>query len=52
MTGSTTAVWITVLLLTPFWWAMALLVVAVLADLSLLSRRRVFRLFARLAHAA
>jgi len=49
---STTAVWITVLLLTPAWWALALLALALLADLSVVWRPRVLRLFGRLAHAA
>jgi hypothetical protein len=49
---STTAVWITVLLLAPVWWALALLALALLADMSIVWRPRVFRLFGRLAHAA
>jgi len=52
MTGSTIAMWITVLLRTPVWWALALLVLALLADLSPVWRPRVLRLFARLGHAA
>ena len=52
MTGSTTATWIAVLLLTPVWWALALIVLALLADVSTLWRPRVLRLFGRLAHAA
>jgi len=49
---SITAVWITVLLLLPMWWGLALLMLALLADASALWRPRVLRLFGRLAHAA
>jgi len=52
MTASPIAMWITVLLLTPVWWALALVVLALLADVSALWRPRVLRLFSRLAHAA
>jgi len=52
MTASPMAAWITVLLLTPVWWALALLALAVLADISAMWRPRVFRLFERLSHAA
>jgi hypothetical protein len=52
MPASPIAAWITVLLLTPVWWALALLALALLADVSTLWRPRVLRLFARLAHAA
>ena len=54
MTGSISpiAMWITVLLLTPVWWALALLMLALLADASALWRPRVLRLFGRLAHAS
>jgi hypothetical protein len=47
----TTARWITVALLTPFWWGMGLLVLAFVADLVPLRRRQVFALFGRLEHA-
>ena len=40
-----TAPWIAVALLTPFWWAMGLFILAVLADLSPGWRTRVSRLF-------
>ena len=52
MSASTIAVWTTVLLLTPLWWALALLALALLADVSVLWRPRVLRLFERLSHAA
>ena len=41
----TTAAWITVALLTPFWWAMGLFILALLGDLSPRWRPRVARLF-------
>ena len=44
----TTAAWIMVALLTPFWWAMGLFILAVLGDLSPRWRPRVSRLFDRL----
>lgn len=44
----TTATWIAVALLTPFWWAMGLFILAVLGDLSPRWRPRVSRLFDRL----
>jgi hypothetical protein len=49
---STTAMWIAVLLLMPVWWALALLMLALLADVSAQWRPRVLRLFGRLAHAS
>jgi len=52
MPASPIAAWITVWLLTPFWWALALLALALLADASSLWRPSVLRLFDRLAHAA
>lgn len=45
MFTSTTATWIAIALLTPFWWAMGLFVLAVLGDLSPRWRTRVSRLF-------
>ena len=44
----TTATWVAVALLTPFWWAMGLFILAVLGDLSPRWRPRVSRLFDRL----
>ena len=41
----TTATWIAVALLTPFWWAMGLFILALLGDLSPGWRTRVSRLF-------
>ena len=41
----TTATWIAVALLTPFWWAMGLFTLALLGDLSPRWRTRVSRLF-------
>ena len=41
----TTATWIAVALLTPFWWGLALLIMAWLGDLSAPLRPRVSRLF-------
>jgi hypothetical protein len=43
-----TATRITIALLTPFWWGMGLLVLALLGDVSLRWRGRVSRLFDRL----
>ena len=43
-----TAMWITVALLTPFWWGLCLFVLALLGDLSRVWRGRVSRLFDRL----
>lgn len=42
----TTATWITVALLTPFWWGLGLFVLAWLGDVSHWWRPRVSRLFA------
>ena len=41
----TTPTWIAIALLTPFWWALGLFVLAVLGDLSPRWRTRVTRLF-------
>jgi hypothetical protein len=41
----TTAQWIAVALLAPFWWAMGLLLLALVADVSPRSRQHVFALF-------
>jgi hypothetical protein len=41
----TSATWIPIALLTPFWWALGLFVLAVLGDLSPRWRTRVSRLF-------
>jgi hypothetical protein len=41
----TTATWITIALLAPFWWAMGLFALAVLGDVSPGWRPRVSRLF-------
>ena len=43
-----TATWITIALLTPFWWGLGLFVLALLGDLSPGERARVSRLFDRL----
>ena len=43
-----TARWIAIALLAPFWWGLALLVLAVLGDLYPGWRRRVSRLFDRI----
>ena len=48
MFGLTVSQWITVALLTPFWWGMGLLVVALLGDISPSWRVRATRLFNRL----
>jgi hypothetical protein len=48
MFGLSMATWITVLLLTPFWWGMGLLMLAFLGDVSPWWRPRVSRLFDRL----
>jgi hypothetical protein len=50
----TTAIWITVALLTPFWWGLGLLILARLGDASPRLRPRVRRLFDSLerTHAA
>ena len=45
-----TATWIAIALLTPFWWGMGLLVLALLASLSPWWHTRVSRLFDRLEH--
>jgi hypothetical protein len=42
----TTATWLTIALLTPFWWGLGLFILAWLGDLSHSWRRRVSRLFA------
>jgi len=44
----TTATWIAAALLTPFWWALGLFVLALLADVWPACRPRVSRLFASL----
>ena len=41
----TTAIWIAIALLTPFWWGVGLLILAWLGDVSAPSRPRVRRLF-------
>jgi hypothetical protein len=46
----TTAIWIAVALLTPFWWGLGLLVLAWLGDVSPRLRPRVRRLFDSLEH--
>lgn len=43
MTGSTTSTSIAVLLLVPFWWALALMLLALAADLEPRLRPRLFR---------
>ena len=43
-----TAMWITVALLTPFWWGLGLFVLALLGDLFPAGRARVSRLLDRL----
>ena len=48
MFGLTMNQWITVALLTPFWWAVGLFVIALLGDLSASWRVRASRLFNRL----
>ena len=44
----TTATWILIAMLTPFWWGMGLLVMALIGDLFPSPRSRVSRLFHRL----
>jgi hypothetical protein len=44
------AVSIATVMLLPFWWALVLLILALLGDLSRRWRPRVLRLFARLEH--
>jgi hypothetical protein len=46
----TTATWITIALLTPFWWGLALLILALMGDVLPAFRRRVSRLFDWLEH--
>jgi hypothetical protein len=46
--GWSTATWIAIALLTPFWWGMGLLALALLGDVSGSWRTRVSRLFERL----
>jgi hypothetical protein len=41
----TAATWITIALLTPFWWGLALLIAALVGDVSPAFRPRVSRLF-------
>lgn len=41
----TAATWITIALLTPFWWGLALFIVALVGDVSPAFRPRVSRLF-------
>jgi hypothetical protein len=41
----TTAAWIAIALLTPFWWGLGLFILACLGDVSPLLRPRVSRLF-------
>jgi hypothetical protein len=48
MFALTTATWIGIALLTPFWWGMGLLVLALLASVSPWWHTRVSRLFDRL----
>jgi hypothetical protein len=43
-----TATWIVIALLAPFWWGLALLLLALLGDVSPARRARVSRLFDRL----
>jgi len=45
-----TAVWIAIALLTPFWWGLGLLILALLGDMSPWWRPRVSRLFDWLEH--
>jgi hypothetical protein len=41
----TTAIWITIALLTPFWWGLALFILALVGDVSPAFRPRASRLF-------
>jgi hypothetical protein len=41
----TAATWVTIALLTPFWWGLALFIVALVGDVSPAFRSRVSRLF-------
>lgn len=50
MFGIGIGTWITILLLTPFWWAMGLLMLALVGDVSPSWRPQASRLFDRLEH--